>query len=117
MEPAANAHTEAHSHGGRSLQRLDGSATGSAVTSLEAGAVAINFGNSSLPAGTINLSLAKIFGDPDHLERIDHATLRAERDVWGKREIDIDQAKQAPMTEWIVGELAPRSSYFALLRR
>ena len=98
-------------------KRLDGSATGSAVTSLEAGAVAINFGNSSLSAGTINLSLAKIFGDPDHLERVDHATLRAERDVWGKRQIDIDQAKQASMTEWVVGELAPRSSYFALLRR
>ena len=95
-------------------KRLDGAAK--ARDSREAGVVAINFANYSLPAGTIRLSLDKIFGDANHMDSLDHRnefTLQAERNVWEKRDLNTNERE----TEWIVDELAPRSSYFALLRR
>ena len=73
-----------------------------------AAAIAINFGNESLPAGMIRLGLEQLFGSPGA------AGLAAERDVWRKADVPVDAV--APVG-WVVGELAPRSSYFALLKR
>ena len=73
-----------------------------------AAAIAINFGNESLPAGSIRLGLEQLFGSPGAVG------LAAERDVWRKADVPVDAA--APVG-WVVAELAPRSSYFALLKR
>eukprot|EP00756_Hemistasia_phaeocysticola_P058601 Hpha_TRINITY_DN35248_c0_g1::TRINITY_DN35248_c0_g1_i1::g.145207::m.145207 len=71
-----------------------------------AAAIALNFGNESLPAATIQLGLDQLFGSPGAVG------LTSERDIWGKRDIAVQTD-----TQWTVGELAPRSSYFALLTR
>jgi len=81
-------------------------------------AIAINFGNESLPAATIQLELAQIFGHASNDNDIG-LPLTAERDIWGKKDVHAaaDAAAAAAVAEWSVGELAPRSSYFALLSR
>ena len=90
-----------------------------------AAAIAINFGNQSLPAGTIQLSLAQLFGAAEEVGP-GGGGLKAERDIWGKVDVDVDvpplplpppAAAAAAAAQWTVGELAPRSSYFALLER
>lgn len=75
----------------------------------EAAAIAINFGNSTLPAGTISVSMSDIFGDatPSAL-----ASAVRERDVWAGAD-----ARVLTRRTWDVPELAPRSSYFVILRR
>ena len=86
-----------------------------------AAAIAINFGNQSLPAGSIQLSLAQLFGTTTETTAAGGqaeavGVLQAERDIWGKLDVLLPPTA-AEVAQWTVGELAPRSSYFALLKR
>lgn len=73
----------------------------------EAAAIAINFGNATLPVGSILVDIMGIFGDDAPVNSAVH-----ERDIWSGGD-----SRVLTGANWDVPELAPRSSYFAILSR
>lgn len=105
------------------------------LSSTEAAALAINFGDDPIPAGVISIDAAKLFGANSTTTEAAIDTAAAaegaaavagsvsfvrERDVWERRDAEWSSSSAEgaeARTVWAVPELAPRSSYFATLHR
>ena len=83
------------------------------LSSGEAAALAINLSDETLPAGTISIDAAKIFGQGD--TDAGSVAFTRERDLWERR--DAPWSGADVRAEWAVPELAPRSSYFTTLHK
>lgn len=93
-------------------KRLNAAATRAAV-------LAINVGESSLPAGSISVPMSAIFGVDESADRFKSVDSILEYDVWRQ-----DESERGPLTavsdedapRWSAPELSPQSSYFVTLQ-